>query len=71
MKIPRFKYGKCLSELLENPVNGTFQGLKCKSFPGKHATGSPRTSNFRRSHYQKTVTLFPGSAPAHFTVEAS
>ena len=41
MKIPRFKYGKCQSELLENPGNCTFQGLKCKSFPGKDATGSP------------------------------
>ena len=59
MEIPRFKYGKCQSD----PGNCTFQGLKCKSFPGKHATGSPKNLDFRRSHYQETVTFFPGFAP--------
>ena len=33
--------------------------IKMKKFPGE----PPRTSSFRRSHYQKTVTFFPGSAP--------
>ena len=51
---------------LKTQENGIFQGLKRKSVSGIPLA---RTSSFRRSHYQKTVTFFPGSAPA-FLCEA-